>query len=69
MTSSEVDRLERYLDSRFDRLEENVNSINERVMQLEKSVATLRAFAVFAVSVGIILAATGIIRGVQYLAQ
>lgn len=69
MTSSEVDRLERYLDSRFDRLEENVNNINERVMQLEKSVATLRAFAVFAVSVGIILAATGIIRGVQYLAQ
>jgi len=69
MTTNEVDRLERYLEGRFNRLEEQFTSMNDRVMQLERNVATLKVFAVLAGSIATVVVAAGIIRGLQYLAS
>lgn len=68
MTTSDVDRLERYMDNRFNKLEERFEEMNARVMLLERNIATLRVFAYLAASVVIIITAAGIIRGLQYLA-
>lgn len=68
MTTSDVDRLERYMDNRFNKLEERFEEMNARVMVLERNIATLRVFAYLAASVVIIITAAGIIRGLQYLA-
>jgi hypothetical protein len=69
MTTSDVDRLERFMDNRFDKLEERFEQMNTRVMLLERNIATLRVFAYLAASVVIIITAAGIIRGLQYLAS
>jgi len=69
MTTNEVDRLERYLENRFNRLEEQFISMNDRVMHLERNVATLKVFAVLAGSIATVVVAAGIIRGIQYLAS
>jgi hypothetical protein len=68
MTTSDVDRLERYMDNRFNKLEERFEEMNARVMLLERNIATLRVFAYLAASVVVIITAAGVIRGLQYLA-
>lgn len=69
MTSTEVDRLERYLDRRFTTLEERVNRIEEKMNSIENDMATLRVLArIFAgIATGIIV--VGVIAGISYLAK
>lgn len=69
MTSTEVDRLERYLDRRFTTLEERVNRIEEKMNSIENDMATLRVLARIIAAVSTSIIVIGIIAGISYLAK
>lgn len=69
MSTGEVDRLERYLDTRFTALEDRVTKIEERIGGIEQDMATLRALSRVAAGVITVVAASGIIAGISYLAR
>ena len=69
MSTGEVDRLERYLDNRFNTLEDRVTKIEERIGGIEQDTATIRALSRLAAGVITILVATGAIAGISYLAK
>lgn len=69
MTTSEVDRLERYLEQRFSNLEARVERIDEKINNVEKDMATLRALGRIVAGVATFLIAAGIIAGLAYLAS
>ena len=69
MSDAEVDRLERYLDKRFESLEERVTRIEEKMGNLEKDMATLRALGRLVTGVASALIVVGVIAGLSYLAR
>lgn len=69
MSTGEVDRLERYLDTRFSALEERVTKIEERIGGIEQDMATLRAFSKLAAGIVTVVIASGAIAGISYLAR
>jgi hypothetical protein len=69
MSTSEVDRLERYLDQRFTTIEDRVAQIEKRIGGIEQDMATLRAFSKLVSGIATALAVAGVIAGISYLAR
>lgn len=69
MTTSEVDRLERYLAKQFETLETRVDRIEDKINNLERDMATLRVLGRIVAAVSTSLIVIGVVAGLTYLAK